>query len=81
MIWGLVCINMCRYQRNFGSLKNCWIAVQSKWVNTDLMDDRRNFIDNMVFGDQRVSTKNEDGEQHSVQYFGKFIQLTAKLYT
>ena len=32
-----------------------------------------NFIDNMAFGDQRVSTKNEDGEQHSVQYFGKFI--------
>ena len=29
-----------------------------------------NFIDNMVFGDQRVSTKNEDGEQHSVNYFG-----------
>ena len=40
-----------------------------------------NFIDSMVFGDQRVSTKNEDGEQHSVQYFGKFIQLTGKLYT
>ena len=40
-----------------------------------------NFIDNMVFGDQRVSTKNEDGEQHSVQYFGKFIQMTGKLYT
>ena len=40
-----------------------------------------NFIDNMVFGDQRVSTNNEDGEQHSVQYFGKFIQLTGKLST
>ena len=40
-----------------------------------------NFIDNMVFGDQRVSTKNEDGEQHSVQYFGKFIQITGKLST
>ena len=39
-----------------------------------------NFINNMVFGDQRVSTKNEDGEQHSVQYFGKFIQITGKLY-
>ena len=40
-----------------------------------------NFIDNMVFGDQRVFTENEDGEQYSVQYFGKFIQLTGKLYT
>ena len=39
------------------------------------------FVNNMVFGDQRVSTKkNEDGEQHSVQYFGKFIHITGKPY-
>ena len=40
-----------------------------------------NFINNMVFGDRRVSTKNEDGEQHSIQYFGKFIHITGKPYT
>ena len=39
------------------------------------------FINNMVFGDQRVSTINEDGEQHLVQYFGKFIHITGKPYT
>ena len=40
-----------------------------------------NFIYNMVFGDHRVSTKNEDGEQHSVQYFEKCIHITGKPYT
>ena len=36
-----------------------------------------NFINDMVFGDQRVSTKkNEDGEQHLAQYFGTFIHNT-----
>ena len=39
------------------------------------------FINNMVFGDQRVSNKNEDGEQHLVQYFGKFIHITGKQST
>ena len=40
-----------------------------------------NFINNMVFGDQRVSSKRiEDGEQHSVKYFGKAIHITGKPY-
>ena len=42
MIWVLVCINMYRYERNFGSFST---AIQQfrdgKWVNTDLMADRR----------------------------------------
>ena len=42
MIWVLVCINMYRYERNFGSFyRNPTIQILSKWVNTDLMDDRR----------------------------------------
>ena len=45
MIWVLVCINMYRYERNFGSFyRNPTIRdglILSKWVNTDLMDDRR----------------------------------------
>ena len=46
MIWVRVCINMYRYERNFGSLyRNPTIleavSILSKWVNSDLMDDRR----------------------------------------
>ena len=47
-------------------------------IRTHIFGD---FINNMVFGDQRFSTKNEDGEQHSYQYFGKFIHITGKPYT
>ena len=32
-------------------------------IETHILGD---FINNMVFGDQRVSTKNDDGEQHSL---------------
>ena len=39
-----------------------------------------NFINTTVFGDQRVPTKNEDGEQQSVQHFRKFIHITRKPY-
>ena len=46
MIWVLVFINMYWYERNFGSFyRNPTIQRRfrflSKWVNTDLMDDRR----------------------------------------
>ena len=44
MIWVVVFINMYRYERNFGSFyRNPTIqtvSILSKWVNTDLMDDR-----------------------------------------
>ena len=48
MIWVLVCIDMYRYERNFGSFY-CnptileTVSILSKWVNTDLVDDRRFF--------------------------------------
>ena len=45
MIWVLVCINMYRYERNFGFLPQSnnseTVSILSKWVNIDLMDDRR----------------------------------------
>ena len=46
MIWVLVCINMYRYERNFGSFyrkfnKSEKVSILSKMVNTDLMDDHR----------------------------------------
>ena len=47
-------------------------------IETHILGD---FINKMVFGDQRVSTENKDGEQHSVHYFGKFIHITGKPYT
>ena len=44
MIWVLVFINMYRYERNFflpQSNNSETVSILSKWVNTDLMDDRR----------------------------------------
>ena len=44
MIWVLVFINIYRYEHNFFlPQSNKWetVSILSKWVNTDLMDDRR----------------------------------------
>ena len=43
MIWVLVCINMCRYERHFGSIHRNptileTVSISSQWVNTELTE-------------------------------------------